>query len=630
MSTDKKLSKLIINKLTQEQFDEITPSNDELYLVEETKEYATVEELATKQDIISDLDTIRTGAELGSTALQSIPQASTTTLGGIKAGNWLKVNADSAKLECGELTKAQYDSALGYTFISKTTLNNVLVDYTKSSNIKTINGESILGSGDIVIKSAPDLDNVTISKNDNEELQAIALVDGENTLTASDIHTLIENKKSYHPDIFSVKWSDHLINDIQWLRADTFSWQSGDVYKTAYDTLVSEYATGTTETDGSITFKRTTNGFKIADSSQEQAILDKYNTDGVAWYYILDTTNKRFKLPRTKWGFKGLRDTVANDIDEKLPNISGSFSAWGNTYSQVGVFYEVAKTTTDGSTYVSSGGYRTTTSFDASRSSSTYQDNAPVQERGTQMYLYFYVGEYSREAIEQTAGITSEQLNSKVDKSGDTMTGDLLVEGLFDTKAMDIDVDVAPEETQYYGSRIQDKNGTRIGMLEVFMQPDKVLGCQIKAMREVDGTPKYSYMRTLIDVNGNASCSFSNTKCVDGQWVSKGLTLSETKTAATRSANLKTNGYLPNDGYKYEVMVRIIANNHNSSVSNLYVYSDILTGTIRIGSVSANGYHSAWAGIIPVNNTLYWQISAAVSESFSIWVGGYRRIGTNG
>jgi hypothetical protein len=31
-------------------------------------------------------------------------------------------------MECGELTKAQYNSALGYTFISKTTLNNVLVD----------------------------------------------------------------------------------------------------------------------------------------------------------------------------------------------------------------------------------------------------------------------------------------------------------------------------------------------------------------------------------------------------------------------------------------------------------------------------------------------------------------------
>lgn len=96
MSTDKKLSQLIINKLTQEQFDTITPSDDELYLVEDTKEYATVEELATehqerilvdgqlsdaiagKQAIITDLATIRDGASKGATALQSVPDTYAT------------------------------------------------------------------------------------------------------------------------------------------------------------------------------------------------------------------------------------------------------------------------------------------------------------------------------------------------------------------------------------------------------------------------------------------------------------------------------------------------------------------------------------------------------------------------
>jgi len=88
----------------------------------------------------------------------TLPKATTTTLGGICAGNWLKVNEDTGKLECGELSKSQYDSALGYTFISKTTLNNVLADYIKSNNIKTINGESIIGTGNIEVEgggSAP-------------------------------------------------------------------------------------------------------------------------------------------------------------------------------------------------------------------------------------------------------------------------------------------------------------------------------------------------------------------------------------------------------------------------------------------------------------------------------------------
>lgn len=101
----------------------------------QTKQEAT----NTYQPIINDLATIRVGASKGATALQSIPLASTTTLGGIKAGNWLKVNAETGKLECGELSKTEYDSALGYTFISKTTLENVLSDkdYVKNTDYAT-------------------------------------------------------------------------------------------------------------------------------------------------------------------------------------------------------------------------------------------------------------------------------------------------------------------------------------------------------------------------------------------------------------------------------------------------------------------------------------------------------------
>ena len=128
----------------------------------------------------------------------------------------------------------------------------------------------------------------------------------------------------YYPDIFDVKWSDHLVDDIQWLRADTFSWQDGTVYETAYNTLVTEYATGTTETVDGITYKRTTNGYKIADSTQETAISNKYSSTGIAWYYILDTTNEKFKLPRTKYGFEGVRTYAGDDIAESLPNITGS------------------------------------------------------------------------------------------------------------------------------------------------------------------------------------------------------------------------------------------------------------------------------------------------------------------
>lgn len=95
--------------------------------------------LSSKQDTITDLSTIRDGASKGATALQSIPIARENVVGGIAGGNWLTVNQTTGKIECGELTKAQYDSANGYTFVGKTTLENVLTGkgYAVSSDLAT-------------------------------------------------------------------------------------------------------------------------------------------------------------------------------------------------------------------------------------------------------------------------------------------------------------------------------------------------------------------------------------------------------------------------------------------------------------------------------------------------------------
>lgn len=301
-------------------------------------------------------------------------------------------------------------------------------------------------------------------------------------------------------------WSDHLLNDVSWLRADTFSWQSGDVYVAAYEHLAADYEnaqtstyyawtgegyiSGTQETvyttsqvpsvgdtvysygsDGlflrfgtvatassaNITFTyvgdgatsssmeyggktllpvhlETIEGITIAYRlAQDGHKITKYDTDavaiyeatGVAWYYILDTINKRFKLPRTKWGFTGLRDSVGGYVPQNvlLPNITGyaTFSANGSSDYLMGI------TNTNGALYGStdvssssgcgggnnhSGAKRLR--LDASRSSSVYSGNGTntlIQPRGTQMYLYFYVGNFAQSAIKQTAGLNAEMFN---------------------------------------------------------------------------------------------------------------------------------------------------------------------------------------------------------------------------
>lgn len=219
--------------------------------------------------------------------------------------------------------------------------------------------------------------------------------------------------------IFNTTWSDHLLNDKNWLLSDTFSWQSGSVYDLAYNELLEEYnnSASTTETDiiGEITvaYKRSPKGYKIAEADQEALINSLFETTGVAWYYILDIANTQFKLPRSQWGVVGFRSGVGNYVDETLPNISGSGA---NNLNGVGEGLGAVQIVHTGvGSQGSSGIPGGRLYLDASKSSSAYQDGAPVQQRATQMYLYFYVGGFSQRAIEQTAGLNAELFNNKAD-----------------------------------------------------------------------------------------------------------------------------------------------------------------------------------------------------------------------
>lgn len=272
-------------------------------------------------------------------------------------------------------------------------------------------------------------------------------------------------------------WADHLLNDISWLRADTFSWQSGDVYVAAYNHLVTDFenaevnhwyawaeigggiwytktptvavgdtvynddfsvfgqvdtvysgtnftigandfnrsasndiTVGDTETIAGIeiTFYRAEDGHKICLPDQEDKILALYNSTGVAWYYILDTANKQFKLPRTKFGFTGLRDEVGGYVEPGLPDHTHDISFYSNFGWNGGARIGSSDRANDQYLWEF-------TSTPASESNEIYKDGETVQPPATQMYLYFYVGNFEKDAIEQTAGINAEMFNGKAD-----------------------------------------------------------------------------------------------------------------------------------------------------------------------------------------------------------------------
>lgn len=226
--------------------------------------------------------------------------------------------------------------------------------------------------------------------------------------------------------MFTPLWSDHLYNDASYLRADTFSWHNGDIYVTGYNTLLKEYNNENcvVETENGVTYRRSPNGFKIASADQHDNIRYAYESDGIAWFYLLDTENGRFKLPRTEYGFTGVRDKVGGDVEAGLPNITGDASlnikrSAAGSSGAVSIENATGCVTTGETSqmpYYTSGG---TTSnahpyvlgIDASLSNPIYGNSNTVQPPATQMYLYFYVGDYEREETEVNIGAMTEVVN---------------------------------------------------------------------------------------------------------------------------------------------------------------------------------------------------------------------------
>lgn len=232
----------------------------------------------------------------------------------------------------------------------------------------------------------------------------------------------------YYPDLLDCKWSDHLLNNISWLRSDTFSWQSGLIYTAAYQHLLSDWTNENsitrTESVGGIviTYKLSPDGHKLVSSDYELAVQNIFINTGIAWYYIIDITNSRFKLPRTTFAFTGIRDQVGNYIAPGLPNITGSWTSqynisMDNNSNCIGA---IASTYNTGTGYYGSNtasadwGYGF--NFDASKSNSIYGASTTVQTPATEMYLYFYVGKFAQVSETNTARIL-EEVNTKQDKS---------------------------------------------------------------------------------------------------------------------------------------------------------------------------------------------------------------------
>ena len=295
-----------------------------------------------------------------------------------------------------------------------------------------------------------ELDEVTISKNVDDELQAIGVIEKNRGNTKYDwVGTyqewLDQDVAEEHPewicyvtddatdllfanDIFDFKRTDRLLDSLYWVRADDFAWHDGEKYNAMYQHLLDDWNNGTLQTE---TVNGHTFNYMLAPDKHklfstngdgEEIAQTLFEETGIAWYYIIDLNSPRFKLPRNSFDFVGYRTGAGNYVNESLPNIKASISnrSLGNSasngiYAATGSFTTSDFTTASSVYYASSSGSTTSrkVAFDASLSSSAYQDNAPVQQRAVETFLYFFTGNYTKDAITQAAYINGEMFDGK-------------------------------------------------------------------------------------------------------------------------------------------------------------------------------------------------------------------------
>ena len=234
--------------------------------------------------------------------------------------------------------------------------------------------------------------------------------------------------------MFAHLWSDHLYNDASYLRADTFSWHDSAIYKTGYEILLKEYNNEkcVVETENGVTYRRSPNGFRIASADQHDNIRYAFEDTGSAWFYLLDTENGRFKLPREKAELvTNYPSTASVDVAVVGNGMTlglttgeqnfGMFSTDNNPNNylfRLSTYGKQLPTNIGDTPIATSKGVGVTT--DPTKSGLEGHGTADLSNIETERvntevkkYLYFYVGDYVRPETEVNLGILTELANGQ-------------------------------------------------------------------------------------------------------------------------------------------------------------------------------------------------------------------------
>lgn len=233
-------------------------------------------------------------------------------------------------------------------------------------------------------------------------------------------------------NLFDTKEVDHILTGdeaIGWaLQGSLIT----NIYPDAVTKIKELYSAGTETTYREIACKRSQDGRYIADIAQKEAIEALFTSTGVADFYIFDSSNNQFYLPKSKWFKQLTTDTslVNNYNEDGLPNLkkdatgSPEISVWSSGNNVEYWQGLIGKYPTTTKYNPNNGGYGQFQEllFDASKYNSKYGNSENVQPPSSNKLLYYRVGNtIINEANIDVGNILSElQLKANTDLSNIT------------------------------------------------------------------------------------------------------------------------------------------------------------------------------------------------------------------
>ncbi len=233
--------------------------------------------------------------------------------------------------------------------------------------------------------------NETYSWTDNPTVSGVSICDTD-ILNDCLMHLKYNHNPGDGFNLFDTKISDHILQGNEALGWALQGSIVTNIYPDAVEKIKTLYEEGVETTYRDISCKRSIDGRYIADISKYTEIDQLFEQSGVADFYILDTENNQFYLPKTKWFNQYTLDTsLVNKFNEAgLPNITGSTRNIAGIFNGASGALSMAQVDSCGIPGKEHAQFNL--NFNAASSNPIYGKSSTVQPISSNKLLYYKVG----------------------------------------------------------------------------------------------------------------------------------------------------------------------------------------------------------------------------------------------